>query len=102
MTLAMGRALGEAIAVALVIGGGVNLPHSLLATGTTLGSAVVSFFSEATGVQRSAVIGLVVVLLAFTAIANIGGQLLLRRRGAREYGYSPDDDLLPDPQVAPL
>ena len=96
ITLAMGRALGEAIAVALVIGGGVNLPHSLLATGTTLGSAVVSFFSEATGVQRSAVIGLVVVLLAFTAVANIGGQLLLRRRKGRSDGFSMADEGLPE------
>jgi phosphate transport system permease protein len=80
ITLAMGRALGEAIAVALVIGGGVTLPHSLLANGTTLGSAVVNTFADAVGTQRSAVIGLVVVLLAFTALANIGGQYLLRRR----------------------
>lgn len=96
ITLAMGRALGEAIAVALVIGGGVNYPHSLLATGTTLGSAVVTGFSEATGIQRSAVIGLVVVLLAFSALANIGGQLLLRRRRGREQGFSGRDGLLPD------
>jgi phosphate transport system permease protein len=100
ITLAMGRALGEAIAVALVIGGGVNYPHSLLATGTTLGSAVVSFFSEATGVQRSAVIGLVVVLLAFTAIANIGGQLLLRRHNRRPDSIGIDGDLV-DAEVIP-
>jgi phosphate transport system permease protein len=80
ITLAMGRALGEAIAVALVIGGGVTLPHSLLDTGTTLGSGVVNYFGEATGLQRSAVIGLVVVLLLFTALVNVGGQLLLRQR----------------------
>jgi len=80
VTLAIGRALGEAIAVALVIGGGVTMPHSLLANGTTLGSAVVNFFGDASGVQRSAVIGLVVVLLAISAIVNIGGQWLLRRR----------------------
>jgi phosphate transport system permease protein len=80
VTLAMGRALGEAIAVSLVVGGGVTLPHSLLANGTTLGSAVVNYFSDAAGIQRSAVIGLVLVLFAFTAIANIGGQYFLRRR----------------------
>jgi phosphate transport system permease protein len=96
ITLAMGRALGEAIAVALVIGGGVNYPHSLLATGTTLGSAVVSFFSEATGIQRSAVIGLVVVLLAFSALANIGGQLLLRRRKGGGQSFAAYDDDLTD------
>jgi phosphate transport system permease protein len=84
ITLATGRALGEAIAVALVIGGGVTLPHSLLSTGTTLGSAVVSYFSEAAGIQRSAVLALVVVLLAFTAIVNIGGQYLLRHRPGRK------------------
>jgi phosphate transport system permease protein len=83
VTLAMGRALGEAIAVALVIGGGVTLPHSLLSNGTTLGSAVVNSFSEAVGNQRSAVIGLVVVLFVFTLLANIGGQYILRRRGTR-------------------
>jgi phosphate transport system permease protein len=101
ITLAMGRALGEAIAVSLVIGGGVMLPHSLLATGTTLGSAVVSFFSEATGVQRSAVIGLVVVLLAFTTVTNIGGQLLLRRRGGRALTRLDQGVLLADAEVLP-
>jgi phosphate transport system permease protein len=80
VTLAMGRALGEAIAVSLVVGGGVTLPHSLLANGTTLGSAIVNDFSGAAGIQRSAVIGLVLVLFAFTAVANIGGQYFLRRR----------------------
>ena len=44
---------------------------------------MVNFFGEAAGLQRSAVIGLVVVLLAFTAIVNIGGQLLLRQRSSR-------------------
>jgi phosphate transport system permease protein len=101
ITLAMGRALGEAIAVSLVIGGGVTLPHSLLANGTTLGSAVVSFFSEATGVQRSAVIGLVVVLLAFTTVTNIGGQLLLRRRGGSAQMRSDQGVLLADAEVVP-
>jgi phosphate transport system permease protein len=80
VTLAMGRALGEAIAVSLVIGGGVALPHSLLSNGTTLGSAVVNSFAGAAGIQRSAVIGLVVVLLLLTALANIAGQYLLRQR----------------------
>jgi phosphate transport system permease protein len=97
----MGRALGEAIAVSLVIGGGVAIPHSLLANGQTLGSAIVSFFSEATGVQRSAVIALAVVLLAFTTVTNIGGQLLLRRRGGRTLSFPAEDVLLSDADVAP-
>ena len=102
ITLSMGRALGEAIAVSLVIGGGVTFPHSLLANGTTLGSAIVSFFDEATGVQRSAVIGLAVVLLAFTTVTNIGGQILVRRRsgGYREARSDPGVGLA-DTEVIP-
>ncbi len=79
--LAMGRALGETIAVAMVIGNNYALPHSLLAPGATLGSAIINNFGEASpGLDRSSIIGLVVVLLAMTALVNVGGQLLLRRR----------------------
>jgi phosphate transport system permease protein len=101
ITLSMGRALGEAIAVALVIGGGVSLPHSLLGTGTTLGSAIVNFFSEASGIQRSAVIGLVVILLAFTALANIGGQFLLRARKSTGSRFDEPDEALPSADTVP-
>jgi phosphate transport system permease protein len=79
--LAMGRALGETIAVAMVIGNNYALPHSLLAPGATLGSAVINNFGEASpGLDRSSIIGLVVVLVGITALVNVGGQLLLRRR----------------------
>ena len=44
----MGRALGETIAVAMVIGNNYALPHSLLAPGATLGSAIINNFGEAT------------------------------------------------------
>jgi phosphate transport system permease protein len=81
VTLAIGRALGETIAVAMVIGNNYALPHSLLAPGATLGSAIINNFAEATpGLDRSSIIGLVVVLLVITALVNIGGQLLLRSR----------------------
>jgi phosphate transport system permease protein len=77
----MGRALGETIAVAMVIGNTYALPHSLLSPGATLGSAIINNFAEASpGLDRSSVIGLVVVLLVITALVNVGGQVLLRRR----------------------
>ena len=69
----MGRALGETIAVAMVIGNNYALPHSLLSPGATLGSAIINNFGEANpGLDRSSVIGLVVVLLAITALVNVG------------------------------
>ncbi len=84
VTLAMGRALGESIAVAMVIGNAYVIPHSLLAPGATLGSAIINNFGGVTpGLDRSEVIALVVILLALTALVNAGGQLLLRSR-ARE------------------
>ena len=85
VTLAMGRALGESIAVAMVIGNSYTIPHSLLAPGATLGSAIVNNFGGATpGLERSEVIALVVILLAITALVNAGGQLLLRTRSRPE------------------
>ena len=85
VTLAMGRALGESIAVAMVIGNRFALPHSvgtaLLSPGATLGSAVINTFGEASpGLQRSAVIAVVVELLAISVAVNAVGQILLRRR----------------------
>jgi phosphate transport system permease protein len=91
VTLAVGRALGEAIAVALVIGNRPAVPHSLLAPGATLGSAIVNQFAEATpGLGTSSVIALGAVLLALTILVNLGGQALLRRRtGATETHLPP-------------
>src|SRR5579863_480747 len=81
VTLGIGRAMGETIAVAMVIGNNYALPHSLLAPGATLGSAIINTFGEAAHqLDRASVIGLVVVLVAITALVNIGGQLLLRSR----------------------
>ncbi len=85
--LAMGRALGESIAVAMVIGNAPVIPHSLLSPGATLGSAVINFFGGVTtGLERSEVIALVVILLAITALVNAVGQLLLRSRVRPEVG----------------
>ncbi|HEY7947234.1 MAG TPA: phosphate ABC transporter permease subunit PstC [Acidimicrobiales bacterium] len=87
VTLAMGRALGESIAVAMVIGNAYVIPHSLLAPGATLGSAIVNTFGGVTpGLDRSEVIALVVILLGITALVNAGGQVLLRARARPAVG----------------
>jgi phosphate ABC transporter permease protein PstC/phosphate ABC transporter permease subunit PstA len=85
VTLAVGRALGEAIAVAMVIGNSPSLPHSLIGPGATLGSAIVNEFAEAEpGLGTSSVIALAAVLLALTVAVNVAGQLL--RRAGRSRG----------------
>jgi phosphate transport system permease protein len=85
ITLAMGRALGESIAVAMVIGNRPAIPHSLSAPGATLGSAIVNQFAEATpGLGTSSVVALALELLILTVLVNAGGRALLgnRRAGA--------------------
>ncbi len=89
VTLALGRAMGEAIAVALVIGNRPALPHSLIAPGATLGSAIVNQFAEAQpGLGTSSVIALGAVLLVLTVAVNIVGQML-RRAGASAGPMAP-------------
>lgn len=91
VTLATGRALGESIAVAMVIGNRYTIPHGLgtilLSPGATLGSAVINSFGAASpGLQRSEVISLVAILLGISAFVNAGGQFLLRRRRRQPRG----------------
>jgi phosphate transport system permease protein len=82
LTLAVGRALGESIAVAMVIGNNPSVPHSLVAPGATLGSAIVNQFAEASpGIGTSSVIALAAVLLVLTLAVNAGGQAMLRGMG---------------------
>jgi phosphate transport system permease protein len=91
-TLAIGRALGEAIAVAMVIGNSPSWPHSLAAPGATLGSSIVNQFSEAEpGLGTSSVIALGAVLFVLTVAVNIGGQALRRagRASTSSQAYAP-------------
>jgi len=96
LTLATGRALGESIAVALVIGNRPAIPHSLLAPGATLGSAIVNQFAEASpGLGTSSVIALGAVLLLLTLLVNLGGHALLRRRAGGGRDRSGEAIVLP-------
>ncbi len=78
--LALGRALGETMAVAMVVGNSPDMPHSLLATGGTLASVIANEFTEAVSdLHEAALAELGLVLLALTLLLSIGGRLLLRR-----------------------
>lgn len=81
--LALGRALGETIAVTLVIGNQAAPPGaSLFNTGYTLASVIANQFGEATGgLFISAVIEAGLILLILTLITNILARLLVARLG---------------------
>lgn len=81
--LALGRALGETIAVTMVIGNQATKPSwSLFDTGYSLSSVIVNQFGEATpGVFQSAVLEAGLILLIITLITNVLARLLISRMG---------------------
>lgn len=96
--LGLGRALGETIAVTMVIGNVFILPGTLFSPASTLAAWIVNNFSEASpGIERSAVIELALILLAITVAVNVVARLLLWRIGSssRESTSRPRRILLP-------
>jgi phosphate transport system permease protein len=77
--LGLGRALGETMAVTMVIGNTPQIVKSLFAPGYTLASVIANEFNEATGkLYPSALFEIGLVLLGVTVIVNIFAQLLLK------------------------
>ncbi len=77
--LGLGRALGETMAVTMVIGNRPEISKSLFAPGYTLASVVANEFSEATGdTYVSALFEVGLVLLGVTIVVNALAQLLLK------------------------
>ena len=82
--LALGRALGETIAVTMVIGNRDEIPPSIFSPGYTLASKIANEFSEATGnLYPSALIELGLVLILVTLTVNLIALLLVRSTQAR-------------------
>ena len=76
--LALARALGETMAVTMVIGNDTGIHTSLLAPGYTIAAIIANEFTEATGeVYLSALIELGLVLFVLTMILNASAQLLI-------------------------
>ena len=79
--LGLGRALGETIAVSLVVGNGLGIGASLFKPGFTIPAVIASEFREATGVgvHRSALLALAVLLVAIAFVLAALSRLLVRR-----------------------
>jgi phosphate transport system permease protein len=76
--LGLGRALGETMAVTMVIGNRPEIAASLFAPGYTMASVIANEFSEATGnTYLSALIEIGLALFIVTIIVNILAQLLV-------------------------
>jgi phosphate transport system permease protein len=77
-TLAMGRALGETVAVALIIGNSPFIAHSVKAPAATLASLIVNNFGEATGTELAALFGAALVLLVIGISVNALARVLVK------------------------
>jgi phosphate transport system permease protein len=76
--LGLGRALGETMAVTMVIGNRAEISRSLLAPGHTMASVIANEFSEATGdLYLSSLVQIGLALFLVTIVVNILAQLLV-------------------------
>jgi phosphate transport system permease protein len=81
--LGLGRALGETMAVTMLVGNRPEISASLLAPGYTMASLVANEFNEATGdMHRSALLAAAFVLLLVTFAVNAVARWLVWRTAA--------------------
>ena len=77
--LGLGRALGETLAVTMVIGNTPQIAASLFKPGYTLASVIANEFTEATTeIYLQALVEIGLVLFGVTIAVNLLAQLLLR------------------------
>lgn len=85
--LAMGRALGETMAVTMLIGNATRVPTSVFSIGNTLASVIASQFNEAeSDVHRSAMMELALILLLLTFVINYAGRKIIARSSGGSHG----------------
>ena len=85
--LGLGRAMGETILVALVMGSSPTITSHLFTPGYAMPGVIANEFGEATvGVFRSALIGMGVLLFALTIIVNLTARAVVERNARRMRG----------------
>ena len=85
--LGLGRAMGETIVVALVMGSSPTITSHLFTPGYSMPGVIANQFGEATvGEFRAALIGLGVLLFALTIIVNLSARAVVERNARRMRG----------------
>jgi phosphate transport system permease protein len=81
--LALGRAMGETMAVTMIIGNSMKFSPSLLAPANTISSMLANQFGEADGIQVSALMYAALILMLLTFFVNILAQWVVKRLSLR-------------------
>jgi phosphate transport system permease protein len=101
--LGLGRAIGEAIAVAQVIGGATGINISLFHTGSTMAAQIAAQFQGAPGaLQKPSLAYLGVILLAFAVIVNVVARLIVKRGALKDVDIAEVDIAAAATQAQPL
>ena len=77
--LAFGRALGETMAVTMLIGNTNHVPTGLFQTGNTMASVIANQFGEADGLKLSSLIGIGLLLFVITGVVNALGKFIIKK-----------------------
>ncbi len=77
--LALGRALGETMAVTFIIGNSFRISSSIFGPGTTISAAIASEFAESDGLHQSGLILLGLLLFVLTFFVLAAARLMLLR-----------------------
>ena len=77
--LAFGRAIGETMAVTMLVGNANVIPESIFDTGNTMASVIANQFGEADGLKLSALIAIGLILFVLTGLINGLGKLIIKR-----------------------
>jgi len=77
--LALGRALGETMAVTFIIGNSFRISSSIFAPGTTISAAIASEFAESDGLHQSSLMLLGLLLFVLTFFVLAAARLMLMR-----------------------
>src|SRR5574344_409529 len=77
--LAFGRAIGETLAVTMLIGNENVIPKGIFGTGNTMASVIANQFGEASGLQLSSLIEIGLLLFVITTIINAIGKYIIKK-----------------------
>ena len=77
--LSFGRALGETMAVTMLIGNSNIVPGGLFSTGNTMASVIANQFGEAEGLKLSSLIAIGLLLFLITGIINAIGKYIIKK-----------------------
>jgi phosphate transport system permease protein len=77
--LSFGRALGETMAVTMLIGNANIIPEGFFSTGNTMASVIANQFGEAEGLKLSSLIAIGLLLFLITGIINAIGKFIIKK-----------------------